>query len=99
MIRPIHVRMARAGLELTVRELAERAGVNKNTISRYESGKEIIASSLQRIEQVLQEAGAVFFEADSSFGTGVGINPPKQHGRGASVQTLVRPSARKKRKR
>ena len=81
-----------------IRSFAELAGVNKNTISRYESGKEIIASSLQRIEQVLQEAGAVFFEADSSFGTGVGINSPKQYGRVGSVRTPIRPSAREKRK-
>src|SRR3954464_5031897 len=99
MIRPIHVRMARAGLELTLTELAELAGVNKNTISRYEAGKDIVASSLQRIEQVLQEAGAVFFEADNAYGTGVGINPRKRHGRGEGVQIATRPSARAKRKR
>ena len=75
---PIQLRMARAALNWTVRDLATRARVNKNTVSRYEAGKEIVASSLQRIEQVLIEHGIVFFEQDSKYGAGVRLKKRKR---------------------
>jgi transcriptional regulator with XRE-family HTH domain len=65
--------MARAILNWSVRDLAERAGVNKNTVSRYETGHGIQSSSLASIEKVLKEAGIVFFEDDKVLGTGVGL--------------------------
>ena len=68
---PIQLRMARAALSWTVRDLAARAGVNKNVVSRYEAGKEIVASSLQKIEKVLTEQGMVFFDQDGTYGPGV----------------------------
>ena len=73
MIQPIQLRMARAALNWTVRDLAERAQVNKNTISRYETGSDIMASSLESLEKVLREAGIVFFENDRIYGTGAGL--------------------------
>jgi transcriptional regulator with XRE-family HTH domain len=73
MMRPIHLRMARAALNLTVRDLAARAGVNKNTISRYEAGNDIISSALQSIERTLVQEGVIFFEDHSQFGTGIRI--------------------------
>jgi len=69
--------MARAALNWTVRELATRAGVNKNTVSRYESGKEILSNSLQSLEKVLTNEGVVFFDEDRTHGTGVGVK--KRH--------------------
>ncbi len=77
MMRPVHLRMARAALNWTVRELATRAGVNKNTVSRYESGKEILSNSLQSLEKVLTNEGVVFFDEDRTHGTGVGVK--KRH--------------------
>lgn len=61
MIRPIHARMARAALEWTVRDLEKKSGVGRNTISRYEAGHDILASSLESLETVLKDAGIVFF--------------------------------------
>ncbi|SLN61648.1 helix-turn-helix domain-containing protein [Pseudooctadecabacter jejudonensis] len=55
-----HIRMARAGLNLTVRDLAEKAGVNKATIVRMEAGHAPRASSLNAVCQVLEEHGAAF---------------------------------------
>ena len=72
-MQPIHLRMARSALNWTVRDLAVRAGINKNTISRYESGKEILSSSLQSLESVLADEGIIFFEDDRAHGTGVGL--------------------------
>ena len=77
MMRPTHLRMARAALDWTLTDLASRAGVNKNSISRYESGKEVIASTVHAIETVLMKEGVVFFEDDIEFGTGIRLKKAK----------------------
>src|SRR5271165_1858025 len=68
---PAQLRMARAALEMTVREVEERTGVNKDTISRYESGKEILASALQALEKLFRDEGIVFLDQDASGGIGI----------------------------
>lgn len=68
MIKPAHVRMARAGLGWTLNDLAKRADVNPNTLSRYESGRDILAGTLGRIEHTLQIAGVIFSEDDDRLG-------------------------------
>ena len=52
--------MARAGLRISVRELAEMSGVTPNTVSRYENGKDAMASTLERIRAALETAGVEF---------------------------------------
>ena len=71
MMRPAHLRMARAALQWTLQDLEEKSGVGRNTISRYEAGYDIMASSLESLEQVLSDAGVVFFEDDRTYGTGI----------------------------
>ena len=94
MMRPIHLRMARAALNWTVRELADRADVNKNTISRYESGQEIVSGALHKIEETLAAEGIVFFEKDKVFGTGVKLKPT--HSTHAGNQTRQQKSVVKR---
>lgn len=66
------VRMARAALGLSVRELAERTGVADSTILRFETGRgAILATNLGRIQTVLEEAGVTFISADATGGPGV----------------------------
>jgi len=65
--------MARAALNWTVRELATRTGVNKNTISRFEAEKDILAGSLREIEKVLVESGIRFVDDDDEYGPGIRI--------------------------
>jgi transcriptional regulator with XRE-family HTH domain len=77
MMRATQLRMARAALNWTVRELEQKSGVGRNTISRYEAGSDVLASSLELLENTLTEAGIVFFEHDRKFGTGVGLT--KRH--------------------
>jgi transcriptional regulator with XRE-family HTH domain len=72
MMRASQLRMARAALNWTVRELEQKSGVGRNTISRYEAGSDVLASSLELLEKTLTDAGIVFFEHDRNFGTGVG---------------------------
>jgi transcriptional regulator with XRE-family HTH domain len=66
--------MARAALTWTLQDLEERSQVGRNTISRYEAGKDILASSLEKLEEVLKNEGIVFFDGDRTYGTGVGLN-------------------------
>jgi len=61
--------MARAGLGWTLNDLAEKAGVNPNTISRYEAGRDVMAGTLRKVADALHEAGVSLI--DSTEGRGV----------------------------
>ena len=54
---PYQLRMARACLNLTVRELELRTGVNKNTVSRYEAAQEVLASAVLKLEAYFRQEG------------------------------------------
>ena len=57
------VRMARAALNWTVRDLAEAAKLHRNTISNIETGKYTgDAETLAAIEIVLKRAGIEFID-------------------------------------
>ena len=68
---PSQLRMARAALKLTVRQLELQTGVNKNTISRYEAGQEVLASAVQKLEMLFREEGLIFTEENGTRGLGV----------------------------
>ena len=68
---PVQLRMARAALKLTVREVEQRTGVNKDSISRFEAGREILAGALKKLEELFREEGVVFIDGDASGGEGV----------------------------
>ena len=71
------VRMARAALGWTVRDLAEATGFHRNTVSNIEVGRyggDPI--TLQRIEKVLVAAGVEFIEEN---GGGPGVRLSKRH--------------------
>lgn len=65
---PKQIKMARYALGLTVRELAERAQIQPNTISRIENGHQAFAGTLEKITKVLEEAGAVFIDNETQCG-------------------------------
>ncbi|WP_409019289.1 helix-turn-helix domain-containing protein [Brevundimonas vesicularis] len=72
MINPAQIRMARAGLGISVRVLAERSNVAESTIHRFEAGRGgMQTSTLERLQQALEAAGVTFLPADSSSGPGV----------------------------
>jgi len=77
MIKPYQVRMARAALNWSLRDLEDKSGVGRNTISRFESGRDVLISSLQDLERALTDEGLVFFENDKILGTGVGLKKRK----------------------
>lgn len=75
MLRPAQVRMARAALRWSVRELAVKTGVADSTILRFESEKgTILSSNLARIQQSLEAAGIVFLASAGADGPGVRLN-------------------------
>lgn len=55
-----HFRMARAGVNVSIRELAQLTGMNKTTIVRLEAGLNVRDSSIQAVREAL-EAKGVFF--------------------------------------
>src|ERR1700722_15012712 len=71
MMLPIHVRMARAALNWTLRDLAKRAQVNLNTVARYEDGKEVLSGTIQRLEKVFAAEGVSFIHEDAIGGVGI----------------------------
>lgn len=78
MLSAEQVRMARAALRIGVRELAEMAGVNPGTVSRFETGKGgMQATNLDAVQKALEAAGVTFIEdgaASANGGPGVRIN-------------------------
>jgi len=72
MPTPEQIRMARAGLGISVRELAEASGVAESTILRFESGKGgMQTGTLTRIREALEADGVMFVDADDAIGPGV----------------------------
>ena len=71
MIRPVHLRMARAALGWSVKELASKANVHANTVARYEAGFQAMSGTVESIEAVLLNEGIVFLDEDAALGLGV----------------------------
>ncbi len=76
-MKPVQIRMARAALGWGVRELAEKAGVTANTITRIENGADAKGSTLASIRRALEDAGVIFIEQDGG-GPGVRLATPIQ---------------------
>ncbi|MBF0394597.1 MAG: helix-turn-helix transcriptional regulator [Alphaproteobacteria bacterium] len=62
--------MARAALNWSVRDLASKAGVSPNTISRFENGADAYGDTLRKLEQTLV-GGGVDFIPENGGGPGV----------------------------
>jgi len=71
------VRMARAALNWTVRDLAEAAGLHRNTITNIEVGRYAgDPQTLAIIEKVLTRAGVVFID-ENGGGAGARLRKPR----------------------
>lgn len=69
-MNPAQMRMARAALGWGVRELAERAGITANTVTRIENGSDAKRSTLDAIQSTFEAAGIEFIPEN---GGGAGI--------------------------
>jgi transcriptional regulator with XRE-family HTH domain len=57
---PVQSRMARAALQLGIRDVAKLAGVAPSTISRLEAGEALQPRTIAAIRQALEKAGVEF---------------------------------------
>jgi transcriptional regulator with XRE-family HTH domain len=71
MITRLQVRMARAALGWSTRELGKQAGIARNTVNRFEKGLGIHISTLCQIQSTLERAGIMFTPADGVAGPGI----------------------------
>ncbi len=69
--------MARAALGWGVREVAARAGVSGNTVSRYENGADALGGTLLKIQRVLEQGGIILIDEN---GGGPGVRLKKRSG-------------------
>lgn len=71
---PEQSRGARGILGWSVRDLAEKAGVGVNTVSRFENSGEAMHSTVLKMQAAMEEAGIEFIaEGSSSMSGGAGI--------------------------
>ena len=70
--------MARAALNLGVRDVAEAAGVSTNTMTRLERGEELLPRTVAAIRAVFEAAGVVFLDDGQSIDGGPGVRLAKR---------------------
>jgi transcriptional regulator with XRE-family HTH domain len=78
-MKAVQIKMARAAVGWGVRELAERAGLTANTVTRIENGADAKQSTIEALRLALQGAGVIFLE--NGEGPGVKLrSKPKADG-------------------
>jgi len=76
-MKPIQLKMARAAIGWGVRDLAAKAGVTANTVTRIENGSDAKQSTMDRLQQALEDAGVVFID-ENGGGPGVRLRKRQQ---------------------
>jgi transcriptional regulator with XRE-family HTH domain len=74
-MKAIQVKMARAAVGWGVRELAKRAGLTANTVTRIENGADAKQSTMDRLQEALETAGVEFIDEN---GGGPGVRLQKR---------------------
>lgn len=62
-MKPHQSRMARAGLNWSIDDLAKASGVGRATVARFELGQTIQTDRLQAMRSALEAAGIQFFDS------------------------------------
>lgn len=78
MITSEQARMARAALQVGVRQIAALAQVTPNTVSRFENGIDVMAGTVRKLEKVYLDAGIEFIPESDGKGPGVRLTRPVQ---------------------
>ncbi len=73
---PVQLKMARAALGWGVRDLAEKAGVTANTVSRIENGSDAKQSTMAALRAAMEAAGVEFIP-ENGGGPGVRLKKHK----------------------
>jgi transcriptional regulator with XRE-family HTH domain len=74
-MKSIQLKMARAAVGWGVRELAKKAGVTANTVTRIENGADAKQSTIERLRRALEVAGVEFIDEN---GGGLGVRLRKR---------------------
>jgi transcriptional regulator with XRE-family HTH domain len=69
-MKPVQLKMARAAVGWGVRELAKKAGVTANTVTRIENGADAKQSTMDRLQHALEAVGIEFIQ-ENGGGPGV----------------------------
>ncbi|MHB8284806.1 MAG: helix-turn-helix domain-containing protein [Caulobacteraceae bacterium] len=67
--------MARGAVGWTVRDLSDKAGVHRNTITRIETGSDSEPRTLAALRSALEAAGVIFIDEN---GEGPGVRLRKE---------------------
>ena len=76
-MRPVQLKMARAAVGWGVRELAKKAGLTANTVTRIENGADAKQSTMDRLQHALEAAGIEFIQ-ENGGGPGVRLRKRPQ---------------------
>ena len=76
-MKSVQLKMARAAVGWGVRELAKKAGVTANTVTRIENGADAKQSTIERLQRALEVAGVEFID-ENGGGPGVRLRK-RQH--------------------
>ena len=74
-MKAIQIKMARAAVGWGVRELAKKASVTANTVTRIENGADAKQSTMDRLQHALEAAGVEFIDEN---GGGPGVRLAKR---------------------
>jgi transcriptional regulator with XRE-family HTH domain len=74
-MKAVQLRMARAAVGWGVRELAEKAGVTANTVTRIELGADAKQSTIEALQRTLEAAGIEFIPQNGG-GPGARLRNP-----------------------
>jgi transcriptional regulator with XRE-family HTH domain len=76
-MKAIQLKMARAAVGWGVRDLAKKASVTANTVTRIENGADAKQSTMDRLQQALEAAGVEFID-ENGGGPGVRLKKRQQ---------------------
>lgn len=76
-MKPVQLKMARAAVGWGVRDLAKKAGVTANTVTRIENGADAKQSTMDRLQHALEAAGIEFIQ-ENGGGPGVRLRKRPQ---------------------
>ena len=76
-MKPIQLKMARAAVGWGVRDLAKKAGVTANTVTRIENGADAKQSTMDKLQHALEAAGIEFID-ENGGGPGVRLRKRQQ---------------------
>jgi transcriptional regulator with XRE-family HTH domain len=90
-ILQIQIKMARAALGWSIRDLMEKAKVSNDTVNRLERGEQLRERTLAAVRDAMESAGVVFI-AENGGGPGVRLKrKPKRSSGGARKASVLRP--------